>query len=345
MTAINIFRTIRNTTRRIEPFHSQFLGEALNHNQKRDRVLFDGVWKLCAPDDWAPPRHARVSNEFRLDNSRRIDILIEDYDTGRVLGIEIKTSHGSARLGQLEDYLQDLRSKGYDDAEIAVAYLTPFNRSRAEQIVKSKERLPIATGVLSTIEIFESFHRIFEKSRHVSWLDVADIEWNAGGESWSQHRCFVRDEIATPKLFKSSQIRNRSLDAFFSNEAVTAFWESLLPLEGVVAVENGVKIEVEEFTADPISLTHALKFLITDAEFVVSRSRSDRFNQNLRKRFLNSHHCAFHKVLFDLSERFEHVWLQGERDYGLRVAHKDHAGGVSLVTSQDVDSLIVGRRR
>lgn len=345
MSALNIFQTIRNTTHRIEPFHSQFLGDALNASREADRALFDGVWNLCAPDDWAPPRDAKVSNEFALDGAQRIDILIEDNETGRVVGIEVKTSRASARAGQLEGYLKGLQNKGYADEKIAVAYLTPFNRSRAEEAIKADSQIQTDAGALSTVSVFESFRSKFEQSRHVSWLDVADIEWAGGGASWSQHRSYVRDKMAAPDGLKMTLTRNRSFDGFFGDESVEAFRDALLPLSGVHSSENGATIDLEEFGGNEGELARALKFLITDDEFVVRSSRDDRFDATLREPFLESQYSEFHKAVFELSEEFKHVWLQGKQNYGLRVAHKNHSGGVSLVTSQDVDRLTVGRRR
>ncbi len=345
MSALNIFQTIRNTTHRIEPFHSQFLGDALNASRVGDRALFDGVWNLCAPNNWAPPRDAKVSNEFKLDGAQRIDILIEDNETGRVVGIEVKTSRASARAGQLEGYLQGLRNKGYADKNIAVAYLTPFNRMRAEEMIEEDSQFQADAGALSTVRVFESFRRAFKRSRHVSWLDVADIEWTGGGASWNQHQSYVRDQMAASRGLKVALTRNRSFEGFFGDEAVEAFRDALLPLSGVHSSENGATIDLEEFGGNEGELARALKFLITDDEFVVRSSRDDRFDATLRKPFLESSYSEFHEAVFELSEEFKHVWLQGKQNYGLRVAHKNHSGGVSLLTSQDVDRLIVGRRR
>ena len=93
------------------------------------------------------------------------------------------------------------------------------------------------------------------------------------------------------------------------------------------------------------ALSRALGILVEDDEYVARRTRSDRFDEALRQRFLKSPYRQFHKSMFDLSRRFDHVWVQGERNYGLRVAHNDHPGGVSLVTSQDEGRLVIGRRR
>ena len=68
---VDIFRTIeRASIRRMEPYHSQFLGDALRDSIKGDRSLFERVWGLCAPAAWAPPRKAKILNEFRFDGGR-----------------------------------------------------------------------------------------------------------------------------------------------------------------------------------------------------------------------------------------------------------------------------------
>ena len=56
METLNIFQTIKCTTHRIEPFHAQFLGDALRASLTEDRSLFDGIWNLCAPADWRPTK-------------------------------------------------------------------------------------------------------------------------------------------------------------------------------------------------------------------------------------------------------------------------------------------------
>ena len=336
MSTLNIFKSIDKTTHRIEPFHSQFLGDALCASLGGDRSLFEGIWKLCAPADWRPPQNAKVHTEYSLDGAQRIDILITEPETGRVLGIEVKTSRASARSGQLEGYLRGLQKK-YDDEKIAIAYLTPFNRKRAETVIGA------AAGTLSTVEVFEAFRRDFDRTCHVSWLDVAEIEWN-GGEIWSQHRAYVRNRMASPDRLRETMSRNRSLNEFFSDEAVEAFWDAL-PQRGLDDANGGVLVNLEVFEGSPNQLAKALTILIEDGGNVSRRSKTDRFREELRLPFLELPHGAFHEAIFNLSRRFDHVWVQGERNYGLRVGHKDHSSGVSLVTSHRQDCLVIGRRR
>ena len=278
-----------------------------------------------------------VTNESPLDGAQRIDILIVDEETGRVVGIEVKTSRASARSGQLEGYLEGLR-KDHDEEKIAIAYLTPFNRRHAEAIIGED------AGALSTVTVFEAFRRTFERARHVSWLDVARIDWDGGG-IWSQHRAYVTGRMASADRLKGALSRNRSFDGFFSPEAVEAFWDALVPLSGCTRTDDGAVIDLKAFEGSAGDLALALAILIKDDEYVVRRTRADRFDEALRQRFLESPYRQFHESMFGLSCSFDRVWVQGERNYGLRVAHKDHSSGVSLVTSQDEDRLVIGRRR
>ncbi len=340
MTGPNIFESIKKTTHRIEPFHSQFLGDALDASLTGDRALFDEIWKLCAPADWAPPARAEISTEFGLDGAQRIDVLIKDRETGRVLGIEVKTSRASARAGQLEGYLQGLRNNGNVTENIALAYLTPFNRARAERVLGDD------AATLSTVKVFDEFHRTFDRSRHVSWLDVADVDWAAGGEIWSQHRAYVRDHMANGDRLKGTLERNRSLDRFFSAEAVEAFWDLVLALSGGDRSDDGATIDLVRLDGTAGDLSRALAILIEDDEHVSRhREAADRFDDALREPFFDSPYREVHESVFALAGRYRHVWVQGTRNYGLRVAHKGPSGGVSLVTSHGVDRLKIGGRR
>ena len=81
MGRLNIFETIRKAQPgRTEPFHSQFLADALIESLKlgQDRSLFERVWKLAAPDDWCTPTDARVEAEVVVNFGRRVDVCIFD---------------------------------------------------------------------------------------------------------------------------------------------------------------------------------------------------------------------------------------------------------------------------
>ena len=132
---VNIFESIGSVTTRIEPFHSQFLGDVLSDSLDGNRDLFDGFWRLAAPDSWGVPESAEVRTEADLGPGYgRIDICICDFSTcpGLVLGIEVKTTDSSATVGQLCRYRDGLMEAFSErNPAIAIAYLTPFNEKRA----------------------------------------------------------------------------------------------------------------------------------------------------------------------------------------------------------------------
>ena len=123
-----------------------------------------------------------------------------------------------------------------------------------------------------------------------------------------------------------------------------AFWDAL-PKGNRDNSDECMIVDLESFEGSPTELAEALTILITDDDYVARRAKTDRFDEQLRQSFLQSTHREFHEAMFDLSRRFDHVWVQGERNYGLRVAHKHHLSGVSLVTSRDPNCLLIGRRR
>ena len=146
MARLNVFETILSTTRRVEPFHSQFLADVLDASLNDDRSLFDGFWKLAAPPNWPIPRKATVKTEQDAGNGRRIDLCIQDVEGRRILGIEVKTTSTSANAGQLEAYEQGLVHNN-PSFDIVIAYLTPFNRKRAGE----------AADRLQTVQLFQAF--------------------------------------------------------------------------------------------------------------------------------------------------------------------------------------------
>ena len=333
MEKLNIFETIGSRMSRIEPIHSQFLADALCTSLNDDRSLFDGFWKLAAPPDWPVPKRANVKTEQPAGNRRRIDLWIKDVEGRRILGVEVKTTSASANAGQLEAYEDGLARK-HPDHDVAIAYLTPFNLKRAGE---AADRLP-------TVKMFQAFaNESTRNGQHVSWLDVADISWDGRG-IWRDHQAYVRDKISPDTKLSSGIVRNRTFTNFFSDEAVGAFWEALAELQ-VVPTETGATVELDRLAASPRALARAFEILIEDGDNVSHGNRSDKFPLNLRERFRQPPHGAVHLELFELADRFPNVWIEGKRDYAVRVAHKRHSSGVSLVRSVDPGMLKIGEPR
>ena len=323
-----------------EMFHSEFLGAALRTSLKGDRSLFEDVWERCAPDGWFCPRDAKVETEHGWEGHRRIDILIRDQKTGCVIGIEVKTRDESVEKKQLEAYRRKL-CKEFGEEKVAIVFLTPFNAKHAETV--SKE----AVEMLQAVEAFDDFSQGLKRTRHLSWLDVAEIDWPGGGDLWREHRKHVTKTMASKSKLKKLVSRSRSFADFFGQQAAKEFWSALedaLRTSGSRDVKGGKVIELSEFDGDPHELAKAVRILIERGEGVRHRGREGVFSAKSLMKFVKSDYGWIHMPLFALTE-FPYVWLDGNQNYGLRVRHRDHRDGVSLVTSQGTGRLLIGQRR
>ena len=339
---MNIFETIRSTTKRVEPFHSQFLGDALEASLSGNRSLFDSVWRLATPPTWDAPLVARIKAEQNVGEGRVDICIVCEEPHKRVVGIEVKTLTASAKPGQLETYHRGLSSKfaGYD---IQVAYLTPFNQERTGDI----------TGSMRTVEVFDEFKTVCDSARHISWLDIADIPWD-GNELWKQHELYVYQRVSSYRDLIVSQRRlNRGLSDFFGEEATERF-RSVLDGLGIQLSESGTTfIDLEKFKDGPdfpSALADAFTILL-DSEYVLrSYRQGNKFEDEQRHRFIGSRHGAVHEALFAL-ESHPYVWIDGKDNYGVRTyiqsPRQSKRTSVSLVNSvgKDADRLEVGRPR
>ena len=206
---MNIFETMEKTSRRIEPFHSQFLADALQASIGGDRSLFNAVWRLAAPEVWEAPERADINAEEFVPGQGRIDIAIRcDSPERRIVGVEVKTTDSSATDGQLERYRDGLAGK-FPGYAVAIAYLTPFNRKWAMD--KADD--------LATVREFDGFQANYPEARHISWLDIAAIPWN-GNELWRQHQLYVYQRISSHEKLRLATAREQSPD---NGDAVAAF--------------------------------------------------------------------------------------------------------------------------
>ena len=339
---MNIFEVIRRT----EPIHTRFLVAALQESAANHHSLFRAVWRLVAPPEWEVPERPQITAEEDL-NRERIDFTIRDNERRRIVGIEVKTVESSRDEGQLKRYLKGLRDK-YKRTDIAIAYLTPFNKERATRPPGNSD----AVRTLPTVEEFEKFTATFPNARHVSWLDVADIPW-ISNTLWEQHREYVRDHISAPTLLQKAQDveRNRTLDHFFGEVPTQRFTQALVRLGiDVGELDENITIDLKGF-GDKLpsfaqGLVEALGILVHMGEGVTQDLRSakpEAFSK--RDVFRKSDFRAVHEALFGLAERNNNVWVQGTQDYAVRVAHDDHSSGVSLITSIGASKLHIRGRR
>ena len=143
--------------------------------------------------------------------------------------------------------------------------------------------------------------------------------------------------------------RSTDLTHYFGEEATGQFWEKLSAL-GVDALGNDGIIELAPFKDDLNSfaggLVDALGVFIGSGRVSQKAKERDFFLDQQRAPFLDSAYGPVHAALFSLSERFSHVWVEGWKDYMLRIAHMAHpSSGVSLVLSEGADRLLLGQMR
>ena len=333
---MNIFETIGSVTRRYEPYHSQFLADALRSSIDGDDSLFRAVWQLVAKPDWEIPDCADVTAEEVIE-SGRVDIVItSERPIKRVVGIEVKTVDASAQEGQLRAYLEGLCKK-FPNHEKQIAYLTPFNRKRAGDVADS----------IKSIREFDHFLRDLPSARHVSWLDIAEIPWD-DNELWEQHREFVRNEISTERKLQSKRGGGRQFGTFFGEQGASHFWEELAAL-GIDSNKDGVRIDLASVSGDlssfSRSLLEAFEILLKSEDVSTNACRQDAFGEDLRRHFLDSQYGDFHDALFKFANQYPYVWIQGNDNYAVRVAHRKFGSGVSLLRTRGTDEILTGQRR
>ena len=173
-------------------------------------------------------------------------------------------------------------------------------------------------------------------------MTFASIPWNGNG-LWKQHQAFVRQRISSLKELGDKTKLNRGFATFFGKEASDRFSARLSEL-GI----TGTNISLSEFRDKPSfakSFADAFEILLDAPNVSRHLDREDKFPNDLRKRFLDSLDYQIHEAIFDLSKRFNFVWIQGESNYGVRTAHRNHSGGVSLLTCYWPNRLVVGQPR
>ena len=283
----------------------------------------------------------KVEQDIALGGTRgRVDIvIISDEPEKRVVGIEVKTVDASVKEGQLRAYREGLCKK-FQKHEVQIAYLTPFNRKRAGDVADS----------IRSVREFDEFVRCFPCARHVSWLDIADISWD-GNEIWEQHREFVRNEISTETKLRSIQGGDRQFDTFFGEKSANRFREELAAT-GIVFDEDGARINLSsssisgDLSSFSKSLVRALETILKEGENVSTNAHiQNAFGEDLRRRFLDSGYGEVHSALFRFADQYDFVWIQGNDNYAVRVAHKNHKGGVSLLRTSGPGVLLAGQRR
>ncbi|MYB48070.1 MAG: hypothetical protein F4X72_02140 [Dehalococcoidia bacterium] len=245
----------------------------------------------------------------------------------------------------MEKYLYGLQKK-CPKADIAITYLTPFNKDRAKAM-KSAE----VAQSLPTVREFRQFTESCSsaRARHVSWLDLAEVPI-VENALWEQHREYVREHISSDSLLDES--RGRTLERFFGQRPTLQFREALRSLD-IKVDDPGIDInfELERYEDDLQAfagkLVKALEILVCDGDGVSREPKSTKRNAfDNPGGFKSFPYSKVHSALFDLADRYDCLWLEGKQDYAVRVAHDRYkSSGVSLIRSVGTSALLIKGRR
>ena len=319
-----------------EPSYSAFLGTMLKQSHETDGRLFDAFWEMATPGWPRPGGKALIRPEDYLGKGiGRIDLTLEDVEGERLLGVEVKTQMTSTTSGQLQHYREGLVRK-YRNHTLAIAFLTPFNRKRAGDVADS----------LRSVREFEKFQKTFPHSTHLSWLDLADIDWD-GDELWEQYRAHIRSTIASDAVLDSwkTNDRPRHLETLFGAEAAETFDERLresgVDRDGGPA-EGKYKLDLTQ-VRKPAVFADAFRALVESEEIRNGgKAKKDTFaGAPPLNKFLRGRASDAHFALFQLAAEHENVWIEGRKNYSLRVTHPHpkYARGAILLTSSGEDEV------
>ena len=175
---------------------------------------------------------------------------------------------------------------------------------------------------------------------------MARIPWD-GSSLWEQHRDYVRNQISSEAKLKEGSERNRSISHFFGDEIAARFIESLKVLK-YSGDTRQFTVDLKQQTESPgetaRKLVAACRILIENDK-IVSSQQADNFPAKVREKFLKSSYSDVHAAMFGMTNKFDHVWIAGTNNYGLRITHEDYPSGVSLVRSAGTSRLIVYLKR
>jgi len=325
-----LFDVIGSVTSRTEPFHSQALAWFFDESPE----LTARFVAAFVPESFRRQHglgesgRPKVRPEDPLATGERVDVsLIYDH---ALVGIEVKTVDGSSTPGQLERYWQGLSQK-YPGTPLFVVYLTPFSPSNVPPGVPA-ERL----HAVAEFGRFEAAHP--GCGCHINWQQVVALYDGCAAEvrlgpTLQQHREYIERVVCDGKSM--SRVDNaRKLGLFLGQEAVQQFFQRLessgVPIEEAATC---YRITLDGAAGEATAVVDALRALLDSEEADRHRRKKDALGRaSLRDEFVRGAHGAFFAALFTEVDARPYAWLQGSSDLGVRVAHRNHPGGVSVCT-------------
>ncbi len=328
---MNIFEIIENVTKRTEPFHSEFLTESLRTDMELRKKFFD----LVLPADLIPSfskssfqNKLVIESEDRFENRKRIDVIIQDKDSKKIIGIEVKTSDSSVSANQLSDYSKNMREK-YPDYQIIMVFLTPFNTDNLpEDILPSK---------INAIQEFLKFEEAGILSVHINWRDIVNLYKKPVGlqnSLYSQHEVYICKRVINESLLRIDNIeRNREFFQFFGQDTFEKFIE-YVKNEKLFFREEDKKylFPLEENRYEFKKIISLIKIVIESEQLNKTTSKKNFVTNDLLYGYCNGTYGKFFRSLFSTVEKFPFIWLEGKKRIGVRASHPSHPNGVSILT-------------
>ena len=288
-------------------------------------------WALATAGNknWpVPSTRARVVEEDILDDGKRVDIVIRASSSNLLIAVEAKTTDSSVKPGQLDDYLTRLKAK-YPGHKIWMTYLTPFNTKNKPKGSRGHE----------AIKEFQRFNSEYTPSSHLSWVEVAELSWQASDSVWNQHAQYIRETICTPP---SPIVGWGSLDQDLGWEILRDFWHEI-DKAGFHADKGVLTLKQD---SDPEALASALKLLLS-SEKVRSKSIGRRtVAEGVKSELVKSTYGQFHQQVFQLLDEYPFLGIRGKKGYGLTLPVQGVHRVVSICTSklEHPEQMTIGRR-
>ncbi|WP_297085789.1 PD-(D/E)XK nuclease family protein [uncultured Draconibacterium sp.] len=341
----NIFKIIEKVTSRIEPFHSEFLADALRKNSS----LLVGLLHLIQNQtrinlsDLINANQFEVISEDSFDDNKRIDIVILSPASKDIVGIEVKTTDSSVRDNQLNEYYAKLTNK-YPGKRIIFVFLTPYNIDNLPEEINPSN--------IKAIKEFSYYASNHTNSVHLNWDQVISLYQdldNYAGSIFESHHDFIQKRVTnTAKLISrlSNLERNRGLADFFGEECVETFLEKIMD-SNITYQENesNITFPIPNNTTAIGNLLSLFSILIESDNLKKTVKRQDRVEKALILSYENSSHGDFFISFFDLIHSYKYLWIEGKGNLGIRAAHESHpSSGVSLFTI-DRNSIAIRKTR
>ena len=285
---MNIFEVISSVTRRIEPFHSEFLSTSLRTNKKFRNQFLD----LILPEnlkngfiDSSNNEILEIKSEDVFQDKKRIDIIIKDKNSNQIIGIEVKTSESSITVNQLSSYLEGMKLK-YTDYNIYIVYLTPYNQENIPEKI-SPDKVP------SICEFLE-FNNSYNQSIHINWGNVVKLYStnNADNYLYGQHSQYIMDKIIDDsKLLNriESIERNRGFSEFIGDETFYNFISFLNEKEiSYDDIDNKFAIHLNKNEDKFTNIIKTIEILFLSESLNKGIIRKDEVNQDLIDFYTNT---------------------------------------------------------